>query len=299
MHPRRFLLAAGLLLLIPLAACSPHRRGTPLDLGPIAPDMPGVDAGEAVDAGSEDLGLGLDAGFDAGASDLGVDLGPADLGVDFGPPDLGFDAGPPDLGFDAGRPDLGFDAGTAGSGLLLLSEIASGGPGGSSDEFIEIYNPGTAAFDASGLRVEYRAAAGAIYSLVATLPAGTAISAHRFFLVAGTGYTGLAAADLPAAFTDALAGAGGHVRLVTAAGTELDRCGWGSAVAPEGTPAPAGLTGTQSRERRAYGTSTATTMALGGADALRGNGSDTNDNGVDFLVREVAEPQNSSSLEVP
>ncbi len=240
-----------------------------------------------------------DAGRDAGPPDLGFDAGPPDLGFDAGRPDLGVDAGRPDLGVDAGRPDLGIDGGPAGTGRLLLSEIATGRGTVPDDEFVELYNPSASAYDASGLLVEYRGASStAVYSTMATLPAGTTIAGHGYYLLThALIYTAGPVGDLT--FTTSLGGAGGHIRLTSATGAELDRCGWGTAPAPEGTPTAGGLTGTQTRERKALATSTAATMAVGGADELRGNSSDTNDNGADFVVRELAEPQNSASVEVP
>ncbi len=288
MNLPRVLLAA--LLALPATACTaPHRRAPAVDLGstdlgPIGMDMPAFTD---------------DAGRDAGPPDLGFDAGPPDLGFDAGRPDLGVDAGRPDLGVDAGRPDLGIDGGPAGTGRLLLSEIATGRGTVPDDEFVELYNPSASAYDASGLLVEYRGASStAVYSTMATLPAGTTIAGHGYYLLThALIYTAGPVGDLT--FTTSLGGAGGHIRLTSATGAELDRCGWGTAPAPEGTPTAGGLTGTQTRERKALATSTAATMAVGGADELRGNSSDTNDNGADFVVRELAEPQNSASVEVP
>ena len=292
--PRLLLLS---LLVLTLVACTPERRRLPTvdlgsaDLGPIGLDMPAFDAG--TDAGPPDLGF--DAGFDAGRPDLGVDAGRPDLGVDAGRADLGVD-----LGTDAGRPDLGgFDGGLPGTGQLLLSEVATGRGTVADDEFIELYNPSATAYSASGTYVTYQSAAGtSAATVIATIPAGVTIAGHGYYLLTrATFYTGTAVGDLT--FSTGLGGAGGHIRVHGPTGSELDRIGWGTAVAPEGTPTAGGLTGTQTRERKALATSTATTMAIGGADELRGNSSDTNDNGVDFVVREVAEPQNSASVEVP
>jgi len=308
-----------LVLWVTLAACGAPRRPTAREcstnadceamLGAgatcsVAGQCLAADAG-ALDLGGADLGVvdlgNVDAGSldDAGTDDAGADfdLGQPDLGVDMGRPDLGVDMGRPDLGVDMGRRDLGVDFGTPLGARLVLSEITSGGPGGAGDEFIEIYNAGGVAYDASGLRIEYRSATGAAYTLVEALAPGTIIGARRFYLVGGSTYSGAAMPDVPLAFTSVLAGTGGHVRLITTDGAELDRCGYGTAIEPEGTPAPAGLTGTQSRERKAFATSTPTAMAAGGTDAFSGNGRDSGDNGADFIVREIAEPQNSSSVE--
>jgi hypothetical protein len=292
-------LALAALLIPTFLACSTPRRGRlpdlgADDLGPVGVDIPVIDAGPAdMNVGDPDLGV------DAGTPDLGVDAGTADLGFDAGRSDLGVDAGRPDLGVDAGGPDLGRDAGPAGTGRILISEIATGRGTLADDEFVELYNPSATAYDASGLRVEYASAAGATFSLMAALPAGTTIFGHGYFLLAhATVYTGAASPD--ATFLVSLSGAGGHVRLIAAGASEVDRCGWGgTALAPEGTPTAGGLTGDQTRERKAYSTSTAASMALGGADELSGNAYDSNDNGADFVVRTIGEPQNSASSEVP
>jgi hypothetical protein len=304
----------GLIVLVTLVACATPRRPAPRECSTNADCETMLGAGAtcslagrcvAADAGTLDLGGvdlgGMDLGTfdagntdDAGADDAGVHF---DLGVDLGQPDLGVDMGRPDLGVDMGRPDLGVDFGTPLGARLVISEFASGGPAGADDEFIEIYNAGGVAYDASGLRIEYRSASGAAYTLVEALAPGTIIGARRFYLVGGSTYSGVAVPDVPFAFTSVLSGTGGHVRLIATGGAELDRCGYGTAVEPEGTPAAGGLTGTQSRERKAFATSTPTSMAVGGIDAFSGNGRDSGDNGADFIVREIAEPQNSSSIE--
>jgi len=274
------------------ATCSVAGQCLAADAGAL--DLGGADLG-VVDLGNVDAGSLDDAGTDDAGADF--DLGQPDLGVDMGRPDLGVDLGRLDLGVDMGRRDLGVDFGTPLSARLVLSEVTSGGPGGAGDEFIEIYNAGGVAYDASGLRIEYRSATGVAYTLIEALAPGTIIGARRFYLVGGSTYSGAAVPDVPLAFTSVLAGTGGHVRLITTDGAELDRCGYGTAIEPEGTPAAGGLTGPQSRERKAFATSTPTSMGAGGTDAFSGNGRDSGDNGADFIVREIAEPQNSSSVE--
>jgi hypothetical protein len=57
-----------------------------------------------------------------------------------------------------------------------------------------------------------------------------------------------------------------------------------------------------SLERKALSTSTSATMAVGGTDANRGNGYDSDNNSTDFVTRAARQPQNSSSpteIQVP
>jgi hypothetical protein len=54
----------------------------------------------------------------------------------------------------------------------------------------------------------------------------------------------------------------------------------------------------QSYERKANAMSTESTME-GGADALAGNGYDTDHNSADFIVRNSRDPQNAASAHEP
>lgn len=80
----------------------------------------------------------------------------------------------------------------------------------------------------------------------------------------------------------------------------VDLVGWGTANAPDGTAAPSHPSLGGSLERKALSTSTTATMAAGGADAVKGNGYDTNNNSTDFVYRVTANPQSSTAdLEQP
>jgi hypothetical protein len=183
---------------------------------------------------------------------------------------------------------------------LVISELAPAGPTGANDEFVEIHNPTNTEVSLSNWKLQYRAATGAGYSLTYTFSIGAKIPARGYYLLAlaGTGYSGPIA---DASYTLAMGGAGGHVRLVRADGTTVeDTVGYGSANAPEGSPITGTLGASGSYERKAVSTSTAATMAVGGSDATRGNGYDSNNNANDFVVRTTRQPQNSASAtEVP
>jgi hypothetical protein len=258
----------------------------------------GVDAGmdAGVDSG-RDLGtdFGTDAGVDSGR-DLGTDFG-TDAGVDSGT-DLGMDAGMDagldsgmDLGVDSGPPDLGVDMGTP---RVVLSEVTTG-PG--LDEFVELYNAGDAPAPVGGFRIQYRSQNGSSWETRATIPVGVVIPPGGYYLLAGSRYTGTVAPDVPSAWTSGFSDTAGHVRLMMG-DVELDRVGWGSPadmpMMPEGMFAPA-PGAARSLERKAVETSTAESMSAGGADERRGNGFDSNDNARDFVVRDVKDPQNSTS----
>ncbi|SET85741.1 lamin tail domain-containing protein [Stigmatella erecta] len=185
---------------------------------------------------------------------------------------------------------------------VVISEFAVAGAS-ANDEFIELYNPTNAEVNLAGWKLQYKSATGTAYNNSYTLPADAKIGAHRFYLVTGNSYSGTPAGDASYGAAIQLAGAVGHIRLgKPGIGTgvnealAVDKVGYGAtANSPEGTP----ITGTPATlgtyERKAVSTSTSATMASGGADALRGNGHDSDNNGMDFVLREVRGPQNAAS----
>ena len=94
---------------------------------------------------------------------------------------------------------------------LVLSEIRSRGLGGTSDEFIEIYNPtGKPVVLGPEWKVESRSASAASYAARYTGDGTVTVPAHGHALLKGKGYAGAVAADatLSSGITDA-----GSVRL--------------------------------------------------------------------------------------
>ncbi|NPC48875.1 hypothetical protein HPC50_17590 [Corallococcus exiguus] len=186
---------------------------------------------------------------------------------------------------------------------VVISEVSGGNGSGTAatDEFIELYNPTNSDVDLSNWQVGYKSATGTPWATI-TLPAGRVIRAHGYFLLGGANYsgTGLATKDLGYTSFDMSASttAGGHVRLqqlVGSAYVDVDKLGWGTGNAPEGTAAPSHPAVGGSLERKAVSTSTSVTMAVGGADAARGNAQDTDNNSVDFVTRAARQPQGSTS----
>jgi hypothetical protein len=195
---------------------------------------------------------------------------------------------------------------------VVISELAAAGPGGASDEFIELFNGSGQAVNVGGWFLQYGPAPFTSWSTRATLPTGATIPAHGFYLVSSpagaTSYTG-PAANLQTASAMGLAATDGHVRLLLPGGTSAtlatsplvsDLVGYGAAAnVPETAPAPLPTWSSgQSLERKASATSTATSMSTG-ADALKGNGLDTNDNATDFVVRPTRQPQSTNSPAEP
>ncbi|HZH74574.1 MAG TPA: lamin tail domain-containing protein [Archangium sp.] len=185
---------------------------------------------------------------------------------------------------------------------LVISEVCPGTTANANDEFIELHNPTNSEVSLSNWRLQYKSATGASYTGSYTFSIGAKIPARGYYLVSSTSYSGSTIAEATYGASMAMGGAGGHVRLVQADGTTVvDTVGYGStANAPEGTAITGTLASSGSYERKAVSTSTAATMAVGGSDATRGNGYDSNNNANDFVLRTTRQPQNSASAtEVP
>jgi len=168
---------------------------------------------------------------------------------------------------------------------LLISELMTGGAS-ASDEFIEVYNPGTAALPLEGLELVYVTASGATISRRAAWAAGSpVVGPGEHVLVANE--AGIFAGIADALYAAGIAAAGGSVALrIQGASGAIDAVGWGTAASSwmEGLGATAPAAG-QSLERLPGGTA--------------GSGQDTDSNVADFAVRPVPDPQNSGSAPVP
>ena len=285
----------------------------------------GVQCGEGVDCvagvcgggvsdGGVDGGMEIrDGGVDGGASDAGTDdAGAADGGrSDGGAMDGGsIDGGSIDGGHDGGRAD---DAGSTDGGgdtplpctsaacPIRISELATRGPASALDEFVELYNPSSSAYSLDGVELYYASSSG-VASRRLPLTSAAIIAPRGFFLLAAEDFAG-PTPDLSERWTQGFADAGGSVEL-RAGGERVDLIGWGTATVAEGspiTPAISSSAGTAgaSYERKARASSTAASMASGGADATAGNGHDSGDNASDVVIRTTRQPQNGSSPAEP
>lgn len=194
---------------------------------------------------------------------------------------------------------------------VLISEVYGGGGNSGTiykNDFIELYNPTSAAVDLTGWSVQYISAAGT-GTWSKTNLSGT-IAARSYFLVQEAGGTG-GTTNLPTPEvigTIVMAATAGKVALVSnttalsgaspASASIVDLVGFGTANFFEGTGAAPAPSNSSSIERKAKATSTSTSMQAGGADQFAGNGYDSNDNSFDFVTR-PPEPQNSSSIVEP
>ncbi|MEK7263235.1 MAG: lamin tail domain-containing protein, partial [Bacteroidota bacterium] len=145
---------------------------------------------------------------------------------------------------------------------LVISEFATRGSSAATDEFCELYNPTDAVIDLSGWKLEYKSATGTTWLIKANIPAGKTIPSHGYFLIAPTSYIGNVLPDyVPAEWNSGNAD-NGHLHIINAANTEIDKVGWGNGSDPEGCPAPNHGTSANNNsvERKAYTTSTSDSL---------------------------------------
>ncbi|WP_338866486.1 lamin tail domain-containing protein [Myxococcus stipitatus] len=186
---------------------------------------------------------------------------------------------------------------------VVISEVAPAGPTDANDEFIELFNPTSRAVNLSGWKVQYKSDKGDTY-LSASLPDGATIQPRGYYLVVHPKYVGTVQGDASwgTAFSmSASRTGGGNLRIgPPELGKDkndpatVDAFAYGTGDSPEGTAFGSIPVAAGSFERKASVTSTAATME-DGADALSGNGQDSNDNAADFVLRAKRQPQNTSS----
>lgn len=202
---------------------------------------------------------------------------------------------------------------------IVISEVYGGGGNGGAvfkNDFIELYNPTSSPVSLAGMSIQYTSAAGVFSaSNITKLTTGT-IASHGYFLVQEAAGTGTAPALPTPDFSDTLklSATNGKLALVSdqvvlttadfsganpSASRIIDFIGYGTATNYEGASAVAALSNTTSAERKASASSTAVLLATGGADALAGNGWDSNVNSADFVNQTAVTPQNSSSTHEP
>lgn len=148
---------------------------------------------------------------------------------------------------------------------LLISTIQIGG-GSSTDEFIEIFNPTTAAIDLASWRLTKRTATGSESNLLTTFPTLLIASGATLRIAHATGYTGIRNADAHYSTSGSIANNNAVLLYSDQGHTLVDTVGWGTAVG-EGVSASTPLDNGQITRRLEAG------LMI-----------DTNDNAADFLA---------------
>lgn len=179
---------------------------------------------------------------------------------------------------------------TGSSEHIVISQLTTRGAGGNQDEFIELYNPTDRTVYLSGFTIEKKAAAGLLWNTIVSADRfeHMVIQPYGYFLITSNDYSYSAVPDLKV--TEELAfDSGGHIRLVGALDEEIDRLGYGSAITPEGFPAPVPPFGS-SLERKAHYGSTAESLR---ENPQEGNGYDSDSNYFDFVIQPDIMPRSS------
>jgi hypothetical protein len=159
---------------------------------------------------------------------------------------------------------------------VSVNEFMTGVTGAAANEFVEIFNGGSAPANISGWKLVYRSATGTSDTTLDTVPDGTTLPAGGFYLFGGSGYAGPPAADQ--SFSIGLAATGGGIGLRDANGALVDSVGYGPTTTNafvEGSPAPA----------------PGTVAAPGSSDVRLPDGDDANNNAVDFTVASTPTPR--------
>jgi hypothetical protein len=112
---------------------------------------------------------------------------------------------------------------------VRINELSTAGPGGATDEFVELYNPCPNTVTLYGAKLAYRAATSGGDNFTLYVFAQHGVPAHGTFVVANGNFPGTADCK-PFQTGGGLAAAGGGVALKDGADAVIDSIGWGTAV---------------------------------------------------------------------
>ncbi len=205
-------------------------------------------------------------------ADQPIDLATDDAALDDAGADLARSDGP-----SGDLPQGDLSMGGCGVAKIVINEVQTGGSGGNTDEWIELFNPCPNVVNLAGCKLAYRSATNSTPNDTNTLaPLNTTIAANGYLLIANSGYTGAAAPDIKPFAAGGLADTGGAVGLRDSAGTLVDAMGWGTASNPF------------------VETATCLNGAHGQSMARTPNGTDTNNNMADFQIATTPTPRASN-----
>ena len=160
---------------------------------------------------------------------------------------------------------------------VVISEVQINGANANQD-FVELYNPTNSSVDLNGWQLRMKNSAGTDESLV-LIGSGESIPAHGFFLWASNKSSGFDTSVGADVTNNNTLSENNSIELEDASDGTVDQVGWGNVAGHyvEGTPYSTSPGASASIERKAYTSSTPSSMA-GGSDDLKGNGFDAGDN---------------------
>jgi P pilus assembly chaperone PapD len=161
---------------------------------------------------------------------------------------------------------------------IVISEFRTIGPGGSSDEFIELHNPTAAPISIGGWILRRSSGCGTTVTTMATIPAMVTLQPGQHYLIGGSSYTG--SKDLSAALS--IADNGGIALFLDDGVTIVDQVGLCSTTLyREGTS----LSALTSAVNQSYNRKVTTAGVC----------VDSSNNAADFFIRNPSDPQTLSS----
>lgn len=178
---------------------------------------------------------------------------------------------------------------------VVISELRSFGPGGASDDYVEIYNPMSVPVVLDNQwTIEVRSTGAMSYATRWT-GSGATLPPNSHYLIGGSGYVQMPTKDanLSSGITDA-----SSVRLVYGAEI-LDILCYHTDATTEGILQGAGYTCEGPSKLNLTGAANNTKSMERLPGGMLGNGTDTNDNAADFMTADPANPQNLASPPTP
>ncbi len=138
-------------------------------------------------------------------------------------------------GSDSGKTQDDSGGGQGCTGKVVINELMTGGSGGATQEFIELYNPTSCAVSLGNWKLPYKSVSGTGNGVLHTFGAGDSIAAESFLVIGTASFTGTKDATMNGGMSDS----GGQVGLVDDADNLVDGLGYGGATGPyvEGTAA--------------------------------------------------------------
>lgn len=165
---------------------------------------------------------------------------------------------------------------------VVISQIKVAGTS-SSDEFVELYNPTNEIINLSGWKLKKETSTGATTTTLATIPEGTNIRSHTYFLITSPEYSASPSSDLQyttTSLTNRIAA--NNTVFITDNNTEqVDKVGMGTATDKETADAEEPFTNGSIQRKM---------------DETNGHGLDTDNNSADFEVLLASDPRNSSTI---
>lgn len=129
---------------------------------------------------------------------------------------------------DSGKSTDDSGGGSGCTGKVVINELMTRGTAGATQEFVELYNPGSCAVSLGGWKLAYKSKAGAGNTVLHTFGAGDSIAAESFLVLGTASFT----VKKDVTMNGGMADDGGQVGLVDDTDKLVDGLGYGGATGP-------------------------------------------------------------------